>query len=126
MENFGVEIQIRSRRLKMINDEYLGCVDKLLSLAKKIEDEKRPAYTNNSTDVLHNFKSNAVKIGINSRQAWANMWLKHVDAISSWAANPSTPQAEELEGRFADLINYTKLGYAIYCEEHTVKHSDRR
>jgi hypothetical protein len=38
---------------------------------------------------------------------------KHYDAILSALARPELPQAEEIEGRFADLINYAKLGYTL-------------
>ena len=40
----------------------------------------------------------------------------HFDALMSYAKDPTIPQAEELTGRFADAVNYLKLGYALYAE----------
>src|SRR5690606_7796603 len=42
--------------------------------------------------------------------------LKHVDAVTSALCRPDLPQAEAILGRFADLINYAKLGYALIEE----------
>lgn len=96
--------------------EYDNLVDDLLNAALQIEMAKRPAYTLNSADVLHNFKAVAARAGITSEQAWLVYFLKHVDAISSAAKDPSIPQAEDIGGRFADAINYLKLGYALIRE----------
>jgi hypothetical protein len=89
----------------------------LLQEAYDIENAKRPAYTGENVDVLHNFKTTAQRAGITTRQAWLIYFLKHVDSVSTWAKNPNAPQGEPIVGRFADIINYCKLGYAIEVEE---------
>lgn len=100
----------------MNTKKYKAVSDALLGEAARIEDSKRPAYTANNEDCLHNFKTVALRLGITDMQAWGVYFLKHIDAIISSAKDPATPQAEALLGRFADAINYLKLGYAIYVE----------
>jgi len=101
----------------MTNDQYQSLSSELLSLAKSIEDSKRPAYTIGSLDVLNSFKSIATRVGVTPSQVWAVYFLKHVDAITAAANSDKIPQAEELSGRFADAINYLKLGWALISEK---------
>ena len=77
-------------------DSYEKCVQELELLAKTIEDSKRPGYTQANGDVLSNFRK---------------------AAIMSYAKDPSIPQAEDIEGRFADAMNYLKLGFYILKEK---------
>lgn len=100
----------------MTHDDYQKISNNLTKLAKSIEDAKRPAYTIGSPDVLRNFKSVAERAGITPMQAWAVYFLKHVDAITAAANDPNIPQAEELSGRFADALNFLKLGWALFVE----------
>lgn len=86
----------------------------LIERATSIKQKKRPAYTAADEDVLINFKSVAKKAGITPMQAWLVYFLKHIDAISSQAKDPTIPQAEPIIDRFADAINYLYLGYALY------------
>lgn len=102
----------------MDSKTYDELSEKLLAEAHKIELSKRPAYTTGSPDVLRNFKSVAERLGITPRQALAVYMLKHVDAVTSALKDPSIPQGEALEGRFCDLINYTKLAWALISEEN--------
>ena len=94
-------------------DEYVGI---LLEKARKIERAKRPAYTFGNNDVLKNFKSVSDRLQLTPLQVWAVYAMKHMDAIASFAADEDIPQAEEITGRFADLLNYLKLGYALAIE----------
>ena len=100
----------------MKTEEYHQRARILLDRAMEIETRKRPAYTLGKDDVLQNFKSVADRLGITPAQAWGVYALKHFDAITSWAKDPNIPQGEELTGRFADAVNYLKLGYALYIE----------
>jgi len=88
----------------------------LLAEAHEIEKSKRPSYTIGSEDVLANFKRVAERTGQTPGQALATYWLKHVDSITAALCHPELPQAEAIEGRFADCINYLKLGYALVVE----------
>src|SRR5690606_3530337 len=87
-----------------------------LRTAEDIESSKRPAYTIGSEDVLANFKRIAERTGQEPGQVLATYMLKHVDAVTSALCRPDLPQAEAILGRFADLINYAKLGYALIEE----------
>lgn len=96
---------------------YDESAHELLNLAQEIEEAKRPAYTQDSPDVLANFKKAAEMTGVTPMQAWGAYFYKHVAAILSYAKNPDIDQAEPLDSRFADAINYLKLGYHMVKEE---------
>lgn len=100
----------------MTTEDYDRIAGDLLKLAREIETAKRPGYTIGSVDVLANFKRVAERAGITTEQAWAVYFLKHIDAIVSIMTKPDLPVSEEPPGRFADAINYLRLGYAILHE----------
>lgn len=100
----------------MTQADYDKVSSELMALAASIEDSKRPGYTVGSSDVLANFKRVAERAGVTTEQAWAIYFLKHVDAVLSILTKPELPVSEEPPGRFADLVNYTRLGYAIWRE----------
>jgi hypothetical protein len=93
----------------------------LLALAHQIETSKRPGYTAGHDDVLHNFKQVAARSGVTPEQAWAVYFLKHVDAILTIMTQPDLPVSEAPPGRFADGVNYLKLGYALLQERRPPK-----
>lgn len=100
----------------MTTQEYDSVAAELMTLAREIETSKRPGYTVGSVDVLANFKRVADRAGITTEQAWAVYFLKHIDAILSIMTKPDLPVSEEPPGRFADAINYLRLGFAILKE----------
>jgi len=104
----------------MLATDYMDTTAWLLAAAKEIEESKRPSYTIGSTDVLANFKRVASASGMTPAQCCLVYMLKHVDSISSLVSNPSARDPEPEIGRFADLINYTKLLFAIRVEEKRV------
>lgn len=97
---------------------------KLLDLAHSIETAKRPEYTSNDRDVLRNFRQCGVEAGCSAEQAWIIYAKKHWDAIRTQMMNENQNASEPVEGRFADLINYLKLGYALYIERANKKLTD--
>ena len=99
------------------SESYESCVKELESLAKNIEDSKRPGYTQANGDVLANFRKAAELNGTTPMQAWGVYFYKHVAAILSYAKDPNIPQAEDIDGRFADAMNYLKLGFYIIKEK---------
>ena len=100
----------------MNSTDYDLLASGLLRLAHDIETSKRPGYTGGSIDVLANFKNVAARVGLTPEQAWAVYFLKHVDAVVSIMTRPDLPVSEEPPGRFADAVNYLKLGYALLAE----------
>lgn len=100
----------------MTQGEYDVVAGELMAAAREIESSKRPGYTRGDLDVLANFKRAAERAGVTTEQAWAVFFLKHIDAILSIMTKPDLPVSEAAEGRFADAINYLRLGYGIFRE----------
>jgi hypothetical protein len=88
----------------------------LETYARKVTLDKRPAYTQGNVDVLWNFKNVGQRLGLKPGDVLLVYLEKHLDAIRSALTKPELPQAEEIKGRFADAINYLKLGYALIQE----------
>jgi hypothetical protein len=101
----------------MVTSDYDKIADGLLTEARSIETAKRPGYTIGSDDVLANFKRVADRTGLTVGQVWAVYFLKHVDAITSVMTKPDLPCAEAPLGRFADAVNYLRLGWGILNEK---------
>lgn len=98
-------------------ERYDNVCAALRNASERIENGKRPAYTGGNRDVLHNFKEAGKKMGITSLQSWGIYFVKHSDAVFSFAKDPKAPQAESIIGRFADATNYLKLGLALAIDE---------
>lgn len=98
--------------------DYDRIADELLREARTIEVSKRPGYTIGDADVLANFKRVAERTGVTVGQVWLVYFLKHIDAITSIMAKPDLPVSEAPLGRFADAVNYLRLGWALH-QEHS-------
>lgn len=105
----------------MTKKEFIETRKYILDKAQDIMDAKQPEYTNKSIDVLYNFISSAKSIGIEPMEVWAVFFNKHVQAIMSHAGNPNMNQAEPIESRYADAINYLFLGFALLVEDDNKK-----
>lgn len=71
-------------------------------------------------DVLHNFKDNAARLGLEPFQIWAVYFNKHVCAIfKAIKSNPKFPEdtSEGFVSRLEDAAAYIKLGHALYQED---------
>lgn len=100
----------------MTTEQYDQIAGELLATASRIETEKRPGYTQGNEDCFRNFKEVAKRTGSQPFQVLLTYLLKHIDSICS-SANKNIHQAEPMKERFADAINYLKLGYALQEEE---------
>ena len=100
----------------MNSNEFKKSQRELRKQAYRIMSAKQPEYTNNNTDVLHNFKSTAKRLGIDPMTVWSVFFDKHIQAIFSHASDPDMAQAEPIESRYADAINYLHLGFALMKE----------
>jgi hypothetical protein len=85
--------------------------------AGSIAARKRPDYTQESADVLANFKDAARDAGITPMQAWLIHFQKQYSAIARHVKNPQGIPSESILSRFADLLNYIDLGHALYVEK---------
>jgi hypothetical protein len=100
----------------MTLETYTKLADALLAEAQAIETAKRPAYTQGSVDVLANFRRIAERTGLTPGQVLTVYLLKHLDSITAALCQPTLPQAETVVSRFADAVNYLKLGFALLEE----------
>jgi len=93
----------------------------ILEKAQDIMDAKQPEYTNKSIDVLNNFKQTAKSIGIEPMQVWAVFFNKHIQAILTHSGNPNMKQAEPIDSRYADALNYLFLGFSLLIDVNDKK-----
>ena len=100
------------------HEEFLKKKDQLNELADKIQESKNPAYSMDDEDFHNNFRTISNTLGVDEMLVWAVYYLKHITAVLSYAKNPNTPQAEPLDERFADIINYTQFGFSMYKERY--------
>ncbi len=105
----------------MNQKEYQETREYILNKAQDIMDAKQPEYTNKSIDVLNNFKTTAESIGIKPMEVWAVFFNKHVQAILTHAGNSNMKQAEPIDSRYADAINYLFLGFSLLVDEQNKK-----
>ncbi len=105
----------------MNKKEYKETREYILNKAQDIMDAKQPEYTNKSIDVLNNFKTTAESIGIKPMEVWAVFFNKHIQAILTHAGNPNMKQAEPIDSRYADAINYLFLGFSLLVDEQNKK-----
>ncbi len=92
----------------------------LSAKAEEIRWKKGKDYSEED-DRLANFRRLAERLGIHPRMVWAVFFMKQVDAVMTWAKEGSVA-SESIEDRFADIINYCHLGWAIEkaCEVERV------
>ena len=100
----------------MTSVEYEHLAEELTRTAASIASAKRPDYTQESSDVLANFKDAARDAGIRPLQAWLVHFQKQYSAVARYVKNPQGSPSETILSRFADLRNYLELGYALYAE----------
>jgi len=108
----------------MNKEEFKVAKKGLNAYAKAIMEAKQPEYTNENDDVLYNFKHTAESLGLEPMEVWGVFFHKHVQAILSHAHNPEMHQAEPIQSRYADAINYLYLGYALMKEKFFDKEVD--
>jgi hypothetical protein len=100
----------------MTSEQFNKIINELDILAKTTMNHKGPEYTNGSEDILHNFKSTAQKAGVDPLTVWYIFFDKQCSSVAAHVKNDNLTKAEPIESRFADIINYAKLGYALFKE----------
>ena len=100
----------------MTQKEFDKIVKQLNDYSFDIMQNKRPEYTNEDEDVLFNFKSSANRLGTSELKIWATFMDKHFSSILSHINNANLKKSEPIHSRFADVINYCYLGYALFIE----------
>tara|TARA_R110002020_G_scaffold396782_1_gene606918 strand:- start:199 stop:576 length:378 start_codon:yes stop_codon:yes gene_type:complete len=93
------------------------------SIAEEIASAKRPAYSQNEgADVVANFKRGAEGAGIRPLQAWLIHFEKQYSGIATYVRTGA--ESEPIESRFADVMNYLYLGFALLKEEQDEQQGD--
>ena len=91
-------------------------VGKLDEYARETMRKKGPEYTMQDADVLNNFKSTAKKLNVDPLVVWYAYFDKQVSSVAAHVSNEDLNIAEPMICRFGDIINYAKLGYALFVE----------
>ena len=100
----------------MNKQDFKRASDNLLNTAINIMADKGPEYTIGDEDVLNNFKSTAKKLGVDPLIVWYAYFDKQVSSVAAHVSNEDLNKAEPMLSRFADIINYAQLGYALFKE----------
>ena len=100
----------------MTTDNFNAIVYELDSHAQETMNKKGPEYTTGNEDVLNNFKSTAKKLGVDPLIVWYAYFDKQVSSVAAHVSNHDLNRAEPMISRFGDIINYAKLGYALFNE----------
>lgn len=103
----------------MTQQEFDETVGSMHQYAADIVRQKRPDYTQESSDVLANFLTAAHDAGITPLQAWLVHFQKQYSAVARFVKNPTAIPSEPMIGRFGDLRNYIDLGFALMTERRT-------
>lgn len=93
-------------------------VRELDSYAKETMNKKGPEYTMRDSDVLNNFKSTAKKLNVDPLVVWYAYFDKQVSSVAAHVSSQDLNEAEPMISRFGDIINYAKLGYALFVERN--------
>ena len=86
-------------------------------MADHIMRDKGPEYTLMHDDVLNNFKSTANRLNTSPLKVWATYFDKQVNSVFALVNHANIKIAESIDSRFADIINYAKLGLALFKDE---------
>jgi molecular chaperone GrpE (heat shock protein) len=100
----------------MTQTEFDKLVKQLNNYAEEIRLAKRPEYTLENSDVLTNFHNTAERLGISELKCFGVFFDKQLQSIFSHINNANLKKSEPIHSRFADIINYCYLGYALFVE----------
>jgi len=96
----------------MTREEFKSLISIIRAEQDKLLSEKGADYTQQSEDVLHNFKEVAEWTGLTPLQVWSVYFAKHILAIMSYVKHGDV-KSESIEGRFRDAGNYLLLGEGL-------------
>jgi hypothetical protein len=100
----------------MTQKEFDKLVIELNEFSFNIMRNKRPEYTNENEDVLNNFKCTADRLDVAELRVWGVFFEKQIQSVFAHIKNANLKKSEPLKSRFADIINYCYLGYALFKE----------
>ena len=100
--------------------EFNALINELDSYAQQTMNKKGPEYTTGNEDVLNNFKSTAKKLNVDPLVIWYAYFDKQVSSVAAHVSNEDLNKAEPMISRFGDIINYAKLGFALFRQRDDV------
>ena len=89
---------------------------KLEKFSKEIMESKGPEYTDETEDILSNFKNTAKRLNISPLKVWAVFFDKQCSSLFAHVNNELLQESEPIDSRFADIINYCYLGLGLFKE----------
>ena len=104
----------------MTTENFNALVHELDSYAQETMNKKGPEYTMQDSDVLNNFKATAKKLGVDPLIVWYAYFDKQVSSVAAHVGNHNLNKAEPMISRFGDIINYAKLGFALFKERDNI------
>lgn len=93
---------------------FMHLDDKLMHRANDVLYQRAKAYATD-TDSLANFKEIAARAGADRFFVWQVLFQKGLSAVEKLMLGKEIPGESDLD-RFADAINYLRLGWALYEE----------
>ena len=107
----------------MTQKEFNIISKELKQKANKIMYSKGPEYTNESLDVLRNFKTTANRLDVSELRVWGVFFDKQVQSVLAHLKNANLKKSEPIDSRFCDVMNYCLLGYALFVERDGKKNN---
>ena len=104
----------------MTTEQFNALVHELDHYAQETMNKKGPEYTMQDNDVLNNFKSTAKKLNVDLLVVWYAYCDKQISSVAAHVSNHDLNKAEPMISRFGDIINYAKLGFALFRERDDV------
>ncbi len=104
----------------MTTEQFNALVHELDHYAQETMNKKGPEYTMQDNDVLNNFKSTAKKLNVDPLVVWYAYFDKQINSVAAHVSNHDLNKAEPMISRFGDIINYAKLGFALFRERDDV------
>ena len=100
----------------MTQSDFNKIIKQLNEYSYDVMMSKGPEYRSDNEDILNNFKVTANNLNISELKVWAAFMDKHLQSIFSHVKNANLKKSESIHSRFADIINYCYLGYALFVE----------
>ena len=100
----------------MTQKQFNKIVKQLNEYSQEIMDSKGPEYRSENEDILTNFKETANNLNVSKLKVWGVFMDKHIQSVFSHVKNANLKKSESIHSRFADIINYSYLGYALFVE----------
>lgn len=101
----------------MIAEDYEQLIEDLTYYRNDISKTKRRDYTQESMDVLQNFKNGAEKFDLDPKQVLGVHLEKQISAVFTYIKTNGHSESEPIKNRISDCLNYLELLWGLIYEE---------